>query len=97
MILLIEGIYILALLGGIVWSVSRIVKFIRISAARKEAEEQWSESFSEDQFQAFLETLRQKRDSQANEQQGAGKHNDQAGSERSAITFRKFEKLDSGQ
>lgn len=92
MILLVEVIYILALLCGVVWLVGRIMKFIRISTARKEAEEQWTESFSEDQFQAFLETLRQKRDSQANEQQ-----DDQAASPRSAITFRKFEKIDSGQ
>jgi hypothetical protein len=66
MILLFEGIYILAMLCGTIWLIRRIMRFVRVSAARREAEERWADTFSEGEFQAFLETLRQKRDNQAN-------------------------------
>jgi len=68
MVWLIEGIYVSALAVGFIWLIIRIRRYIRSASARKETEAQWVESFSEDQFQAFLESLRQKRDSQATPQ-----------------------------
>ena len=78
MIWLIEGIYILALMCGIIWLTHRILRFIRVTEARKEAEAIWADSFAEDDFQALLETLRQKRDSQANEQTQTSQPNNQS-------------------
>jgi hypothetical protein len=72
MISLVEGIYIIAMLCGIIWLIRRLTRFLRVSAARREAETRWAASFSEDEFQAFLETLRQKRDSQTSQQEETG-------------------------
>lgn len=72
MISLVEGFYILAMLCGIIWLIRRFTRFVRLSASRREAEARWAASFSEDEFQAFLETLRQKRDNQTNQQEEPG-------------------------
>jgi hypothetical protein len=74
MILLVEGIYILAMLCGIIWLIRRLVRFVRVSVARREGEALWAESFSEGEFQTLLETLRQKRDNQGNQANSLDKY-----------------------
>ncbi len=75
MVWLVEGIYVVAMMAGIIWLTTRVIKFARSSTARKEGEARWAESFSDDGFQAFLETLRQKRDRQAAAENEAGEVN----------------------
>jgi hypothetical protein len=77
---LVEGIYVVALVGGLLWLTLRIRKFVRAAAARKEVEARWAESFSEVEFQAFLETLRQKRDSQEAVEKDSSKPDDSSDS-----------------
>jgi hypothetical protein len=57
----IAALYVAVMVVGIMWLIQRIVRYVHYTRARRVAEEMLTEQFQEDDFQSYLETLRQQR------------------------------------